>query len=201
MYPTSHANTDSRGPNSANFATAIKTYVDELQKLATDERNQIVERNRELDEGMFAATSDPRKPYVPPSKEAVPPFLNFAPLQNGLDALQRSTERYGAALRKAQPNGGAARTSLASVNAKIIQSERAMTLPDGLPNRPWFRHQIYAPGLYTGYGVKTIPGVREAIEQKQWKQAEEQMVRAGQVLQSEAKVIDEAAAALESAGK
>jgi len=104
-------------------------------------------------------------------------------------------------LRKAQPNGGAARASLAGVNAKIIQSERAMTLPDGLPNRPWFRHQIYAPGFYTGYGVKTIPGVLEAIEQKQWRQADEQIVRAGQVLQNEARVIDEAAAALESAVK
>jgi N-acetylated-alpha-linked acidic dipeptidase len=187
--------------NFANFATAIKTYVDELHRLATDERDKIVERNRAIEDGVFTATSDPRKPYVPPSKESVPPFLNFAPLENGLDALQRSTERYGAALHKAHPNGGAARASLAGVNAKIIQSERAMTLPDGLPNRPWFRHQIYAPGFYTGYGVKTIPGVREAIEQKQWQQADEQIVRAGQVLQNEAKVIDEAAAALESAGR
>ncbi|MBZ5627916.1 MAG: M28 family peptidase [Acidobacteriia bacterium] len=189
--------------NFGAFATAIKTYVDELQKLASDERNKIVERNREIDEGMFTATSDPRKPYVPPSKESVPPFLSFAPLQNGLDALQRSADRYDAALQKAQQNGGAAlaKSSLAGVNAKIMQSERAMTLPDGLPNRPWFQHQIYAPGYYTGYGVKTIPGVREAIEQKQWKQAEEQMVHAAQVLQSEAKVIEEAAAALESAVK
>ena len=187
--------------NFANFTSAIKTYVEELQRLAAEERSKIVERNREIEEGVFTATADPRKPYVPPGKEAVPPYLNFAPLQNGLDALQRSSERYSAALRHARENGGAARGPLAPVNAAIIRSERAMTLPDGLPNRPWYRHQIYAPGYYTGYGVKTIPGVREAIEQKQWKQAEEQMVRAGQVLQNEAKVIDEAAAALEGAVK
>ena len=106
-------------------------------------------------------------------------------------------------MQKAQQNDGAAlaKSSFASVNAKIMQSERAMTLPDGLPNRPWFQHQIYAPGYYTGYGVKTIPGVREAIEQKQWKQAEEQMARASQVLQNEAKVIEAAAAALENVAK
>jgi N-acetylated-alpha-linked acidic dipeptidase len=87
------------------------------------------------------------------------------------------------------------------VNAKLLQSERALTLPDGLPGRPWFRHQIYAPGYYTGYGVKTIPAVREAIEQKQWPEAEAQMARVGEVLRNEAQVIDEAAAALEGAIK
>jgi len=66
-----------------------------------------------------------------------------------------------------------------------------------LPGRPWFQHQIYAPGLYTGYGVKTIPGAREAIEQKNWKQADEQIVRAGQVLENEARVIEEIAVELE----
>ena len=75
------------------------------------------------------------------------------------------------------------------------ESERPLTSPAGLPNRPWFTHLIYAPGFYTGYGVKTLPGVREAIEQKQWRLADEQIVRAGQVLQNEARVIEEAAGA------
>ena len=57
--------------------------------------------------------------------------------------------------------------------------ERALTLDEGLPDRPWFQHQIYAPGFYTGYGVKTLPGVRESIEQKEWKLADEQIVRVG----------------------
>jgi N-acetylated-alpha-linked acidic dipeptidase len=83
------------------------------------------------------------------------------------------------------------------VNQKLTQAERALTLPDGLPGRPWFQHQIYAPGLYTGYGVKTIPGVREAIEQKQWKLADDQIVRAGKVLENEAAVIEEIATDLE----
>jgi N-acetylated-alpha-linked acidic dipeptidase len=71
--------------------------------------------------------------------------------------------------------------------------ERALTLKDGLPGRPWYKHQIYAPGLYTGYGVKTLPAVRESIEQKQWKRAEEQIVRVGKALENAAAAIEAAA--------
>jgi N-acetylated-alpha-linked acidic dipeptidase len=77
--------------------------------------------------------------------------------------------------------------------------ERTLILPDGLPGRPWYRNQIYAPGLYTGYGVKTLPGVRESIEQKQWTLAEEQTVRVGKVLENAAEKIQSAAAALATA--
>jgi len=83
------------------------------------------------------------------------------------------------------------------VNAKLLQSERKLASQDGLPGRPWFKHMIYAPGQYTGYGVKTIPGVREAIEQKKWKEADDQMQRAAAVLLDEAALIDEAAQELE----
>jgi N-acetylated-alpha-linked acidic dipeptidase len=86
---------------------------------------------------------------------------------------------------------------LAAANRSLAQVERSLTLPDGLPGRPWFKHQIYAPGMYTGYGVKTIPGVREAIEQKNWKQADEQILRAGKVLENEAAAIEAVAAELE----
>ncbi len=176
------------------FSDTIHKYAEELEKLAKDKRDEIVERNREIEEGLFAATSDPTKKYVAPSKEEVPPFLNFAPLHNGAEMLARAAERYEAARRKAEQGG--LRAQLAAVNAKIIQSERAMTSPDGLPNRSWFKHQIYAPGFYTGYGVKTIPAVREAIEQKQWREADAQIARVGQVLANEAKVIEDAASAL-----
>ena len=85
------------------------------------------------------------------------------------------------------------------MNARLIAVERAMTLSDGLPGRPWFTNQIYAPGFYTGYGSKTLPGVRESIEQKQWKQADEQIVRVGKVLENTGEVIQSAAAELERA--
>ena len=76
-----------------------------------------------------------------------------------------------------------------------------MTLSAGLPNRPWFKHQIYAPGFYTGYGVKTLPAVRESIEQKQWAQAEEQIVKVGKVLENAGETIQGAATELSRAVK
>ena len=176
-----------------DFADTVGKYVDELEKLWKSKGDEIKERNKQLEEGVYVAITDPKKTLVPPQAEDEPPFLNFAPLRNGLDKLRRSSEHYDKAVGQAavgvKPMG--------AVNRKLTQTERALTLPDGLPGRPWFEHQIYAPGLYTGYGVKTIPGVREAIEQKNWKQADEQIVRAGQVLENEARVIEEIAAELE----
>ncbi len=96
---------------------------------------------------------------------------------------------------------GFARAATAGLNARLIESERRLTSPEGLPNRPWFVHQIYAPGYYTGYGVKTLPGVREAIEQKDWKLAEEQIGRLGVVLTAEATLIGSAADQLLAAGR
>ena len=84
-----------------------------------------------------------------------------------------------------------------ALNEKLMQSERKLVSSEGLPGRPWFQHLIYAPGAYTGYGVKTIPGVREAIEQKQWKDVDQQIVRAANALQAEAALIDSATHELE----
>jgi N-acetylated-alpha-linked acidic dipeptidase len=173
-----------------DFSETVRTYIDELKKLDADQRAQIEEQNRELDEGVFDAAADPRKISIPPPKSPVPPHLNFAPLENGIDALTRSARNYDAARAKATAS------NIQSVNAKLIESERRLTDAAGLPGRPWFRHMIYAPGFYTGYGVKTLPGVREAIEQKRWQEADEQIQRAGTILTREADLLDEATAAL-----
>ena len=181
------------------LADTIHRYLDELQKLLKTKQDEVVERNLEIEEGVFVAIADPRKTSVPPRTEAVPPHLNFAPLQNASDALTHSAERYQRALEKVTKNGELALSpaSLQALNAKLIESERKLASPEGLPGRPWFQHLIYAPGQYTGYGVKTIPGVREAIEQKKWKEAEEQIVRAANALQDEATLVDSAAQELE----
>ena len=185
------------------LSDTVKRYVDEVQKLAKDKRDEVIERNRKLDEGVFTATADPTEKYVPPAREPVPPFVNFAPLQNAAEALNQSADRYKKAVENANRNGGAAlaRDSMAAVNQMLIQTERALTSADGLPNRPWFKHQVYAPGFYTGYGVKTLPAVREAIEQKQWKLAEDQVARVARVLEQEAAAINAAAQALEAASR
>jgi len=97
------------------------------------------------------------------------------------------------------PGAGANQPSVDKVNALLMQSERKLTTSEGLPRRPWYRHQIYAAGYYTGYGAKTLPGVREAIEQKNWKQADAEIGVLGRVLQNEATLIDSAAAELKTA--
>ena len=181
------------------FADTIHKYSDELQKLLKQKQDEITEQNKELQDGDLVANADPKKRYVPPVFEEVPPHLNFAPLLNASDSLTRSAEHYQKALEAATKNGGLTlgQASIQSLNAKLIQSERKLASADGLPGRPWFKHMIYAPGFYTGYGVKTIPGVREAIEQKKWKEAEQQIAIVGTILQDESVLIDSAAAELE----
>src|SRR4029077_12232002 len=109
-----------------------------------------------------------------------------------------SAADYRKALEQANANGGASLASafLAEVNKMRNASGRKLTNAEGLPNRPWFKHQLYAPGFYTGYGVKTVPAVREAIELKQWKQAEEAIIVFARVLQDGAALISSAAAKL-----
>ena len=184
-----------------DFSDTIQTYVKELKALSQKARDDITERNREIEEGVFSATNDPRTPLIAPPTETVPTHLNFAPLDDAVDALTRSAAEYHKAYERANSNGGAAlaSASLTQVNQLLIESERKLTTTEGLPNRPWFKHQIYAPGFYTGYAVKTIPAVREAIESKQWKQADTAIVVVAQVLQDEAALISSAAAKLAAA--
>jgi N-acetylated-alpha-linked acidic dipeptidase len=184
-----------------NFSDTIQTYVKELKALAQKHRDEIIERNRELDEGVFAAMTDPRYKSVPPAREAVPPFLNFAPLDNATDAIARASAEYRKALEKATANGSAAlaKASLAEVNEALRESEQKLTLEQGLPGRPWFKHFVDAPGQYTGYEAKTLPAVREAIEQKQWKDADAQIVVTAKVLDNEAAHILSVAQKLDAA--
>jgi len=184
-----------------DFADTVEMYVKELKALAQKTHDEIRERNREIEEGLFKATDDPRHPLVAPQMETVPPHLNFAPLENAAEEVTRSAAEYRKAFEQAGANGGTRLASalLAEVNQLLIQSERKLTNSEGLPNRPWFKHQLYAPGFYTGYAVKTVPAVREAIEQKQWKQADEAIVVVAAVLRDEAALISSAAGKLAAA--
>ena len=187
----------------SDFTDTIHKYTDDLKKLLKSKQDEVREQNKEIEEGVFTATADPQKSFVPPKPEEVPPYLNFAPLENATDALTQSAQRYRKAVEKANANGGAALASapLSPLNALLVQSERKLTSPEGLPGRPWYKHEIYAPGVYTGYGVKTMPVVRESIEQKKWKQAEEGIIEVGRILAAEAALINSAAAELEKAIK
>jgi N-acetylated-alpha-linked acidic dipeptidase len=182
-----------------NFADTVARYVREVSKLAEDTREEVAEKNRRVEEGTYKAVFDPTETYVMPRAEQPAPALDFAPLQSALARLQESAKNYQAAF-----DSPAARERLRSAETQarldevLMSAERAMTRDAGLPRRPWFKHQIYAPGFYTGYGVKTLPGVREAVEQHDWKEAAEQVALAAQTLRQIASHIDRATALLQS---
>ena len=186
-----------------DFADDVKMYVREVEKFAAQQREEIQERNQKIQEGVFEASADPRETWVAPKKEEVPPHLNFAPLDNAVDALTRSAADYQKALDRVSANGGAAlaSASLKEVNELLIQSERKLTTSEGLPGRFWYKHQLYAPGMYTGYAAKAIPAVRENLEQKKWREAEQSAARVAQVLENEAALITTASAKLSAVAK
>ena len=176
-----------------DLADTVHLYVTQLQALAQQKRDEAKERNREIAEGVYKALYDPKKQMVPPPEEAIPPYLNFAPLEQASDDLTEAAKAFDkayAAADGADPEG---------VNADLIRSERLLTSKQGLPGRPWFEHLLYAPGLYTGYDVKTIPGVREAIEQKQWSLADEQIGIVSAALEHEADLLCQATMTLPAA--
>lgn len=176
-----------------DFGDTMQLYLAQLKKLAEDKRGEAMERDRELDEGLFHAINDPRRPTLAPPREKVPPYLNFAPLENAVAQLNRSAQRYQEALQKAWASPQEVPAAvLADLNRKMMESERRLTDDAGLPRRPWYKHMIYAPGVYTGYGVKTMPGVREAIEQKRWPEADAEIIRVSKVLENESALIDSA---------
>jgi len=186
-----------------DFADDVKMYVREVEKFANQQRDEIQERNTKIQEGVYEASMDPREPRVTPKKEEVPPHLNFAPLDNAVEALTKSSAEYQKALDKLSANGGAALASASTkdVNEMLMQSEHKLTTPEGLPGRFWYKHELYAPGAYTGYAAKAIPAVRENLEQKKWAEAEQAAARVAKVLQDESALITAATAKLATASK
>ncbi|MCA1636194.1 MAG: M28 family peptidase [Acidobacteria bacterium] len=184
------------------FADTLGHYVREVTRLADETRAEIAEKNRRIGDKTFEAVADPTEPFVAPKPEAPAPHLNFAPLQNALARLQESARLYHAALGGPQWQESArTRERQKSLDEVLKGVEQTMTRGEGLPRRPWFKHQIYAPGFYTGYGVKTLPGVREAIEQHDWKEADEQIVVVANTLARLAAEIDRATAIVSGGAK
>ncbi|HSP33719.1 MAG TPA: transferrin receptor-like dimerization domain-containing protein, partial [Thermoanaerobaculia bacterium] len=177
------ANSDFLPFEFTTFANTMQRYLDELTKLATTTRNDIEEQNRLVRDHVLEIAADPTKTYVPPAIEPDAPYLNFAPLQNAIARLKTAAAAYDRG-----PHTAAA-------DATVMHAEQMLTTPNGLPRRPWFKHAIYAPGFYTGYGVKTVPGVREAIEQKQWTEANQQIEVAAKVINDYAAYVEKASSA------
>jgi N-acetylated-alpha-linked acidic dipeptidase len=185
----------------ADLAETIGKYVTELEKQLKDKQEEITERNLELKEGVFSALADPHKASTPPPRETTPPYMNFAPLKNGVESIKHSAERYESALAKAQGENAAALSpqALETLNIDLLKIQRTFLTERGLPERPWFKHQVYAPGAYTGYGAKPIAAVREYMDEKKWAEAEAQVPAVAKVLEDVAAAIGKAADDLETA--
>jgi N-acetylated-alpha-linked acidic dipeptidase len=164
-------------------ADTVHTYVKEVKKLADTMRAQTKERNEEIAEGVYKAAADPKKLSVPPPVETVPPSLNFAPLDKASDDLTAAAAAYETAFDAHAGNPPD------SLNTELLLAPRALMDAKGLPNRPWFQNMVYAPGFYTGYGVKTLPAVREAIEQREWSTVDTEIDRTAAAIEREADVL------------
>nr|MDQ3818500.1 folate hydrolase [Acidobacteriota bacterium] len=177
-----------------NLSDTVEKYVREITKLADDMREETERKNQQISNHTLEMVADPTQVYVVPKTEEPVPFLNFAPLQNSLTRLRESARRYDAAMNEAASAGARTLSPEAekSLDEALMKTERAMTREQGLPRRPWFKHQIYAPGFYTGYGVKTLPGVREAIEQRNWKEANDEVLIVAETLDGLSAEIDRA---------
>ncbi|MFI5231386.1 MAG: transferrin receptor-like dimerization domain-containing protein [Gemmatimonadales bacterium] len=179
-----------------HLAQTVDQYTSELKALREERASKIEETNREIAEGTYAATNDPHNPLAPPKTEVLAPVLNFAPLDNADASLDRAATRYGTAFDAAIARGADAAT-FAKANDLTRQGDQMLLSNDGLPKRPWYRHLLYAPGYYTGYGVKTMPGVREAIEQGDWAAADVQIGRVAAAVDREAALVNRASDVLE----
>ena len=155
------------------LADNIASYVDEISKLVDKLREETVKRNGLIDDGSFRLALDPSKALGAPPREDPVPHLNLAPLQNAVAALTAASADYRAAAA-AGTLDDRRRTQL---NQLLFRSERTLLDERGLPKRPWYRHQLYAPGYYTGYGAKTLPALREAIEQREFDDVDEAVRR------------------------
>src|SRR5579872_117794 len=128
----------------------------------------------------FADFSKTVKTYVAEIKKQAGDKVNLKPVLDQLAKIDTDSTTYEDALSKAVSRDSA--TQLAKANEVLFHTERALTLPKGLPHRDWYKHQIYAPGLYTGYGVKTLPGIREAAEASNWTEANQEVGDVAEVL-------------------
>ncbi|MCA1580514.1 MAG: M28 family metallopeptidase [Acidobacteria bacterium] len=168
------ANADLLPFDFTSLADTVGTYVKELRTLAADRREANEEKTRRIDEGVFAALEDPREPLAAETREPAVPYFDFSPLENASENLRRAAREFE---RASESKTAYEPARLAAVNALIRSVERGMLRPEGLPRRPWFKHFLYAPGFYTGYDVKTLPAVREAIEEKQWSDVNREIAR------------------------
>lgn len=177
------------------FADTVGTYIKEVQQLQQTRRDEDAALRKLVETRAYQLAADPAKPMADPVVEPATPFLNFAPLQNAHERLRASADAYDAAYASKGAALDPARR--ARLNGLLRDIDQLLLDPRGLPGRPWYRNMIYAPGAFTGYGVKTLPGVREAIEERRFADAETYVERIAKVLRDYAERLDQARAVID----
>ncbi len=180
----------------SDFAASIAGYDEELHKLADSMRTKTTELNKLLDDGSYKLASNPDMPRAPPARVTDVPYLNFAELDNAVLKLEQSAKAFDKEYTRLDANNDPPnKTERDRVNATLTVLEQSLMDPHGLPGREWYQHMIYAPGLHTGYGVKTLPGIREAIEERRWDEANQYMGVVSRALNAYSERMDRAIAA------
>ena len=164
------ANADVIPLNFSQWHSTISNYLTEIIDETENMRKEVLKHNKMVSLNSYALAEDPTKKVKTPTKKELIPYIDFSPLQNELVILNETITEF-----EKINTTSLSKKSLEELNKRLMKAEQMLTSEKGLPRRPWFKHQIYAPGFYTGYGVKTLPGVREAIEQKNWVEAQEQI--------------------------
>jgi N-acetylated-alpha-linked acidic dipeptidase len=155
------------------LTSTISSYLADVKGLIDQMRTDVEMENKLVEEKVFQLAADPKSTRALPAKSSSIPYLEFGNLDNALFTLMTSTQQLKSLLVKADQLNA---DQLGRLNKILFTAEQSLLSEKGLPRRPWYRHQVYAPGFYTGYGVKTLPGVREGIEEKNWKEAQERIL-------------------------
>ncbi|HMI73870.1 MAG TPA: transferrin receptor-like dimerization domain-containing protein [Steroidobacteraceae bacterium] len=180
----------------SDFAASIAGYDEELHKLADGMRSKTRELAKLQDDESYKLTANPDYPRSPPSRVADVPYLNFAELDNAVAKLEQSAKAFDQEYARLDAAGDAAGSAERErVNSSLTILEQNLTDSQGLPGREWYQHMIYAPGLHTGYGVKTLPGIREAIEERRWDEANQYIGVVSRALNNYSARMDRAIAA------
>jgi N-acetylated-alpha-linked acidic dipeptidase len=153
----------------ADFANTVGRYLDEVKKLEESRRTEDRLREKMEREGDFRIAMDPLKPVGAPEAKALTPHVELAVLEDAVDRLKASANAYDAAY--ADRSSGLSQERRDRLNAMLRDIDQLLILPQGLPFRPWYKNLISAAGRFTGYGAKTLPGVREAIEERRFADA------------------------------
>jgi len=174
-----------------NMAENIGSFIESNKKLAKAVEKKTENRNKLLDKKAFTISGNPKKTYLPPKRLSLVPDFDFTPLDESHKRLEVSAWKYEKALAGVK-KGFLSAEQKSQVNQLLREVEQAMTRSDGLPRRKWFKNMIYAPGFYTGYGVKTLPGIREGLEERNWDETHFYILEV-------AKALDRAAAKINAA--